>query len=409
MVGNGNVGVHISASVYGKAVKLVYGLCKVAPDLIWYNGWQRLSSPSNALLASITGTSQGKKQSKKSNATFYSAAMDFLIGHAPILGVLSVWVNNQLLLVFKGSASGFVSGGKFTFVPSGGLTETGFLYTVGPPYTVTVPNFVADCAVQDVTLNNNFAPPFPFLVPGTYLARSDPAFSPGPLQYTVTTGGLYTFNPAQAGDVMSIQHFQSTPGATPGTLVSVFAATVHEDFSATFNDYGSPGARTVFGTWERPIWNSAFGVPGRIDPGAYSARDPYSWSWDGSTPTVNFPAGLEGKPVNVYYGIPAILNSLGGTLSDPTQGTILTPLEILNLEFEPSLASGTEYADFPGEQVQQQWVAGVGSPQYDLGTGNTPPSLNLEAVGTFTQWPNGDADVADVLADIVASGPVIVS
>jgi len=113
--------------------------------------------------------------------------------------------------------------------------------------------------------------------------------------------------------------------------------------------------------------------------------------------------------VTVYYGIPAILNSLGGTLSDPTQGTILTPLEILNLEFEPALASGTEYADFPGEQVQQRWVAGVGSPQYDLGTGNTPPSLNLEAVGTFTQWPNGDADVADVLADIVASGPVIVS
>ena len=407
-VGNGNTGVHVSAAAYGKTVKLIYGLCKTVPDLIWYNGWQRLGNPSNALLASITGQSQGKKQSKKSNATFYSAAMDFLLGHAPILGVMSMWVNNQLFMVFKGSASGFISGGKFTFVPAGGLTETGFLYTVGPPYTVTVPNFVADCAVQDVTLGGNAAPPFPFLVPGTYLARSDPAFPPGPLQYTVTSGGLYTFNAAQTGDVMSLQHFESTPGAAAGTLVAVFAASIHEDFTETFNDYGSPGARTIFGTWERPLWNTAFAVPGRVDPGAYHARDPYSFSWDGSTPTVSFPSALEGKPVTVYYGVPAILNSLGGTLSDPTQGTILTPLEIMNLEFERELASGTEYAGFDGQQVRQKWVSGLGSPQYDLGTANTPPSLNVEAIGSFTQWPNGDADVADIIADIVASGPVLV-
>jgi hypothetical protein len=409
-IGNGNTGVQISTASYGKAVKLIYGMCKTAPDLIWYNGWQRLGNPSNALLASITGQGQSKKQSKKSNTTFYSAAMDFVLGHAPILGVMSMWVNNQLFMVFKASASGFVSGGQFTFVPSGGLTEVGFEYTVaGPPYTVTVANFVADCAVQDLTLGGNATPPFPFLQPGTYLGRSDPANPPGPLQYTVNPStGLYTFNAAQAGNFLSIQYFKTT-GGSPATLVNIFAATVHEEFTATFNDFGAPGSETIYGTWERPLWNSAFAVPGRIDAGAYAARDPYSWSWDGVNPTVHFPAGLNGKPVTVYYGVPAILNSLGGTIRDASLGTLLTPLEIMNLEFEPILGSGSEYAGFAGQQVEQDWCCGLGSPQYDLGTANTPPSLNVETIGTFTQWPNGDADVADIIADIVASGPVIVA
>jgi len=40
-------GIRISSSVYGKTIKLAYGLVKVVPDLIWYNDWKSSSSPSN--------------------------------------------------------------------------------------------------------------------------------------------------------------------------------------------------------------------------------------------------------------------------------------------------------------------------------------------------------------------------
>ena len=80
---------------------------------------------------------------------------------------------------------------------------------------------------------------------------------------------------------------------------------------------------------------------------------------------------------------------------------------MLNLEFEQAMGSGAEYANHPEQQVVQSWCAGLGSTQFDLSMANAMPNLNLETIGAFTQWPNGDADVADIVADIVASGPVI--
>jgi len=225
---------------------------------------------------------------------------------------------------------------------------------------------------------------------------------PGVGQYSWSAGGVYTFNSAQAGQSVTIKYRKTGTGSS-ATLAGIFAATVAEIFSTTFDDYGAPGSQTVYGTWERPLWNAAFAVPGRIDAGAYRARDPYTWWWDGVHAIAFFPAGLEGLPVTVYYGVPAIVRSDGSFFSSTH-----TPLEILNLEFERVLGSGSEYTNHPDQQVIQDWCSGVSSVRFDLGMANSLPNVNLEVIGTFTQWPNGDCDVADIIADIIASGPVLV-
>src|SRR5215813_6854727 len=111
-------GINVTSSSYGKAVKLPYGLVQIAPDLVWYNDWQSSGHPSNANLSQVLGASGKKKTSKKSNIKYYSAAVDLLLGHAPIRGVLSAWYNNLKLAVNIASASGLVSSGAFTFTPS---------------------------------------------------------------------------------------------------------------------------------------------------------------------------------------------------------------------------------------------------------------------------------------------------
>lgn len=382
-------GINVSSSTYGRTVRQIWGLALASPELVWYNDWRSGNTTSNTTLAALTGQSTSKKQNKKANPTFYSTALDLLLGHAPLLGVLSAWYNNQKLAVIRCSASGFVSGGAFSFTPvaaSGLGTFTGTVPSSGP-YVITVSGFVSD-------LNN-------VVVAGHALQPAAPA--PGAGQYSVDASGNYTFNVAQAGGAVTI-HYRKTTSGSAATLVSIFAATVAETFSQTFNDFGAPGSQTVYGTWDRPLWNAAFGVPGRIDSGAYRARDPYTWWWNGSSATANFPTALNGKPVTVYYGVPAIFKS-DGTFFSAT----LTPLEVLNLEFEPDFASGAEYVNHPDQRIQQKWCCGLGSVRFDLGMANAMPNLNMETIGAFTQWPNGDADVADVLTDIVASGPVIVS
>lgn len=383
-------GPNIGQSAYGKTIKLVYGLALVSPDLVWLNGWGAGDKPSNGNLAQVLGASGKKKTTKKSGTQYYFAATDCVLGHAPIAGVLSAYYNNLKLAVRISSESGVVSGGAFSFTPSGGASEEVISATVsGPSFQFTASNFVADRRVHDDTL-------------GSYLTRSDPSLPPGPNEYTVTSGGLYTFNATQGGHALKIDYFH-TVGGTTATLAGILAVSVHENFTQTFNDFGGPGSVTVFGTWERPLWNERFPVPGRIDAGAYTARRPYSWNWNGSSPTVNVPAALNGFPITVYYGTPVIFKSDGTFFSDT-----LTPLALLNLQFEEIFASGTEYGTkYAAQQIQQNWVAGVGSPKFDLSVANAMPNMNLETIGAFTQWPSGDADVQDVITDLVSSGPVL--
>lgn len=386
-------GPNVGQAIQGATVPWIVGTTQSKAMLAWYNNWKASKDPTNAPLWMVVGSGSGAgkkggKASKKGDAQYYSANIDLILGLAPIRKVLSIWYNNQLLSVRRASASGVITGGQFTLVPSGGNSDTTITGTVpaSGPYEITAPGFISDTNTV--------------LVNGVQL--SPVVDTPGAGQYSVNNTGLYTFNVAQAGQSYSIEYRKTVTG-TAGTLAGIIGATVAEAYSATFDDFGGPGEVTYTGTWDVPLWNARWAVPGRVDAGAYRARDPYSWWWDGVNPTLYFSAALEGKPVTVYYGVPVIYKS-DGTPANTTD----TPLQLLNLEVEQAFASGAEYTDYPQQQIVQEWVAGLGSVSFDFGPGDAMPNMNLETVGMFALWPNGDCDVVDALVDIVMSGPVLV-
>lgn len=386
-------GVQINNSAYGKAVRLIYGLTNTGPDLIWYNGWGSSDAPVNPRIGVITGVGeQSKKEDKKSNVRYYSCAVDFLLGHAPILGILNVWYLNHKLTVLHSSASGVINNGQYSFTPIGGDSKVEYRPEIprSAPYQIQVEGFVANFDVKLASTKILFQEAAPDTVPGPY-------------QYTVTNSGLYTFNQVDSGKQVIIRYYKQNISGSPGLLAGIYAAVIHEDFTATFTDFGNPNAVTQHGTWQRPLWHAAFAEPGNISAGAFRARDPYTWWWDGHTPTAYFPQDLNGKRCTVYYGVPMIHKS-DGTFYTSSE----TPLQLLNLEFERILGTGSEYTYYPDQQVKQSWVSGLGSLLFDLGMSNAIPNLNFECIGAFTQWPNGDCDVADVIKDIAFSGPILV-
>src|ERR1035438_4195487 len=178
-------GVHISTSIYAKAVKLVYGLCQITPDLIWYNDWKVTGSPTNGALFQVTGGSSKKKGSKKGDIKYYSAAIDVLLGHAPLAGILTAWYNNQRLSVQHCSSSGFVAGNSFHFTPRAGESIAKVTAVVSGSLAISVPNFVSD---GQTTLNNTGVYDD---TRGRWLVSSDPTLPPGPNQYTVDDSGNY--------------------------------------------------------------------------------------------------------------------------------------------------------------------------------------------------------------------------
>jgi hypothetical protein len=387
-------GIAVSSSVIDTAIPYAGALTQLALKLTWYNGWRGGSSDVNPRLMNVTGGSAKKKSGKKSSTTYYSAAVDCVLGLPTIRGILSAWYNNQKFDCAIVGASGVIGtatdgsgNGVFSWTPSGVdsvTTYTGAVPSSGP-YQVTVPNFVAD--INRVVVN------------GRYLNPADPGFPPGAGQYTVTTAGLYTFNVAQAGGTLSIKYRELSSGGS-AILAGVVAAVIHEPFTASFNDYGAPGPVSVAGTWENPCWNAGYPVPGRIDAGAYRARDPYSY-WQAITgATVYFPAALIGKPVTVYYAVPQILKSDGSFYS-----ATITPLQLLGGELEPQCGEGAEYAAFTAQQIINAFCSGVGFTNMDLGASNAMPNVLLEAIGAFTLFANGDGEVADFIEDLVKSGP----
>lgn len=387
-------GMNVGQSAQGSAIPLVYGLSQGRCLLTWYNNWKSHGSPTNTLLWSIVSPGGKSKKSKKSGIKYYTAAIDTLAGHAPMRGVLSAWYNNIKLAVAICSTSGTISSGAFTFTPHSGrnkLTFNGTVPSVGP-YQVTVSGWLVD--LNTVKVNG-------------VLLQNTTSVSPGAGQYYVNTAGQYTFNVAQAGQTLSIVYRGSTTPGAAALCAGIIGCTIAETFSASFNDFGAPGPVSLSGTWERPLWNQSFPIPGRADSGAYTARTPYLWNWNGvstigSSVTVTFPSALNGKTVTVYYGVPAIFNSNGDFVSSE-----VTPLTVLNMEWEQTYGSGSEYANYVDQQLVQAWCCGLGSPTFDLGPSNAMPNLNFEFIGAFTYWPNGDCDVCDIATDILYSGPVL--
>jgi hypothetical protein len=184
----------------------------------------------------------------------------------------------------------------------------------------------------------------------------------------------------------------------PQSPYHVLYVALIEPFTASFDDYGSPGGEIVSGQWNHPLWNDLQYLPNSAQAGSTLA--PYTYRWQpgmGTQVLINGGASTWNgcQVVVVYY-------TDGGNTAQAK----------LNLQFEPYLASGSEYTNYPTQQVAYTAFAGVGSPKFDLGQANMFPTLSFECIGAFAgQGDNAldtvyDCNPADIVTDIVMSGPL---
>ena len=176
------------------------------------------------------------------------------------------------------------------------------------------------------------------------------------------------------------------------SLVAVVGCHVWQSMgTVNFNDYGGDGSATQSGSWQIPLWNEHYYTP---DGQAGSSRRPYTYEWNPSDGNViHFPDNsLNGCEVSIKWA--AVLST------GPAWGR--GPLAELNMELERYLAAGSEYVTDSSEQVPYNWVSGVGSVKFDLGSANLLPAFSFEAQGACDIWMLGGCDPADIVLDLIA-------
>ena len=187
----------------------------------------------------------------------------------------------------------------------------------------------------------------------------------------------------------------------------LIGVTLSVAYSETFNDYGGQGAVTQSGTYEIPLWNSAFNGPDPVNNHAYRAS-PYSYYWaPGSGATVDVRQGRLGLwpagTLKFYYAqlTPTIL-----TGNKTKAGSTLVPSAILRLTFEPQLGDGSEFSGYPLEQIIYPHYAGLGSPNLDLGSSGMMPNILAEVLGSWPLYASGDADFVDMIEAVMKMGVI---
>jgi hypothetical protein len=174
-------------------------------------------------------------------------------------------------------------------------------------------------------------------------------------------------------------------------LELVCGVTANLPFSVTYNDYGNAaGSQSFSGTSVVPLPNQLFPAPNNGD-WQYSGR-PYA-KYNSATPhgdpsvTVVFPSSVSGITITIYY-----------LYAVDSGKTNQTALEAHNMAFERVLGQvlgPITYTDFSG-------VVGI---QITLGAANVLSNYTFEMKGLYSGASSrGDANPADIIADIVTSG-----
>ena len=196
-----------------------------------------------------------------------------------------------------------------------------------------------------------------------------------------------TFTPARAGSVL----------VTDPYFYAVIGVTVSGAYNQTFDDYGGFGSNTQTGSWEVPLWNQAILGPNPTDNNA-PLFYPYTYVW---TPAMGTLVSIPGCSDTVAY----VFNTVTVYYYQLTSATSYQPpISRLRLTFENELGNGPEYSGYSSEQIIYPEYAGAGSPDIDLGSAGTIPSLYPETMGKFAVYPSGDCDFVDIFRDIVNSG-----
>lgn len=251
--------------------------------------------------------------------------------------------------------------------------------------------------------------------PPSYVANVDFLIATNPILAILET---WSNNNPGANVAYSSQDFTLALHVAPYTVtdanfLAVVAVTMFVDYDVNFNDYGGV-PQHLTGTFEVPLVNSFILGPDPSQPASFR-RMPYCYRWNpNSGPTVYFEAaesglgsGTWGKTIRVYYAAVSPINPASqGKSKKNTKGGTTTPLGRVALTFEDELGNGPEFNDFESKRVVYPMFAGAGSDSYNCGASGTIDKVNVEVLGKFAIYPSGDADFADMIEDIVKSGPL---
>lgn len=170
-------------------------------------------------------------------------------------------------------------------------------------------------------------------------------------------------------------------------LAMVIGVTASLPFSVSYNDYGGPGVLASSGNSATPLPNQLFPAPNSGD--WQFGNVPYSQynnALNSPTIVVTFPSSVSNVNVTAYY--------LYGVREIDGQNSDLD-----NTIFEPKLGSGGE-----GAPIVYDDFSGVGTIDTAMGNAAVLPNLSYEGYGLFSQGAKGDANPADVVADLICSG-----
>jgi hypothetical protein len=327
----------------------------------------------------------GKKNVKIKS---YTTACDWLLATAPLLHLLDAWSDKDHYAYGRADLSLVVAGGAVNLsghIPATATARETHTIPATGPFTIAVTH-----AATFVTALGN--PPVEYR--GAQAMDYSGPNPPGPGEFQVAAG-VYTFNAADAGQVVDIEYAYSTGAVDDANFVAVLGVAAEISVDETFADFGDPAiSRTRSGVQRRWLWNTFWDPPEAFEP-AYGITSRAPWEYTASGLSINVDSSLNGKTliVRVAFRIPT--SSWDGN-----------PLSAIPFggQFEPQLGSGSEYVNHPTEDVIYPDCSGVGFDRIDLGTGASYPQVSFEATGYYSLTADGDCNPADLLLGIALLG-----
>lgn len=133
-------GLQLQSSAYGKAVPIVYGTTRIAPNLIWYGNFT--ATPQGSSGGGKGGAAGSGGKSGNSGTTYtYQTAVAFGLSEGPINGIGTVFVSNSTTTIaalglseFAGTYGQAVWGYLATAFPEQAVPYSGIAYLATPSY-----------------------------------------------------------------------------------------------------------------------------------------------------------------------------------------------------------------------------------------------------------------------------------
>lgn len=206
-------GLQVQTSVQGKPIPLIYGMTRVAPNMIWYGNFQATQQSSS--VGGKGGLTGSGGKGGGSGSYIYSASFELALGEGPLGTIWNVYADKSITTLSAQGMSFFK--GNYQQAPWSYLLQAqgqnlAEHHTIpGSPFQVTPSQTLLYDEGASITTSAPFIYAGPFANP--------PA---GYYKYSIgTTSAIYTFNAADNGKSVVISYTENgVPFSVNGTIAS---------------------------------------------------------------------------------------------------------------------------------------------------------------------------------------------